>query len=181
MQPRVAVVVLTYGSEAEAADCFRSLAQSSYPSLTIVHVDNDSPDGAYERLCREFPDVVHIQTGANLGYAAGNNRGFAWALENGAEYVMVLNDDTIVDPQCVSRLVAAAEETGAAAVAPLITYYDEPNIVWYAGGSYSRARDVQASSRERARAARPGTRADNISLRLLLPCSRRGASQPRRI
>lgn len=140
MNPRVVVIVLTYCNEAEAADCLRSLARSTYPALTVVLVDNASPDGSAERLRVQFPDIVHLQAGRNGGYTAGNNHGITWALANGADYIMVLNDDTEVDPACVSQLVAAATETEADAVAPLITYHGEPTVAWYAGGSYSRAR-----------------------------------------
>jgi len=153
MPPRVAVIVLTYCNEAEAADCLRSLARSTYPALTVVLVDNASPDGSPARLRAQFPDVVHLDAGSNGGYTAGNNRGIEWALAHGAEYVMVLNDDTDVDPECVSRLVAAATETGADAVAPLITYFDEPDVVWYAGGSYSRVRVMATHLHENERVA----------------------------
>ena len=140
MAPPVTAIVLTYCNEVETAACLESLAASAYDALTILLVDNASPDGSGERLRDRYPGVSYLQTGINGGYTAGNNRGFEWALARGAEYVMVLNDDTEIDPQCVSRLVRAAEETGAAAVAPQILYHDAPNTVWYAGGTYSRAR-----------------------------------------
>jgi GT2 family glycosyltransferase len=84
--------------------------------------------------------VRYLQTGSNLGYAGGNNRGFAAALDLGADYVLVLNDDTVVDRDCVQALVDAARETDSAVTAPLIVYYDRPDLVWYGGGVLSRAR-----------------------------------------
>jgi GT2 family glycosyltransferase len=105
-------------------------------------VDNGSTDGSGERLHTRFPDVQYLQTGSNLGYAGGNNRGFEVALATATDYVLVLNNDTVVDPGCIGALVSAAEETGAAVSAPLIVYFDEPDRVWYGGGVLSRARAV---------------------------------------
>ena len=140
MAARVTAIVLTYCNEVEAAACLESLAASSYDALTILLVDNASPDGSGERLRARFPNIAYLQASVNGGYTAGNNRGMEWALAHGAEYLLILNDDTEIDPDCVSRLVRAAEETGAAAVAPQILYYDEPDTVWYGGGTYSRTR-----------------------------------------
>ncbi len=146
--PRVAVIVLTYCNESEAAACLESLARSTYRALTVVVVDNASPDHSAERLRARFPNVVHLQAGTNGGYTAGNNRGIEWALTHDADYIMVLNDDTDVDPDCVSRLVQAAVDTGVAAVVPQILYFDQPETVWYAGGIYSRLRAMGTHLRE---------------------------------
>lgn len=139
MTARVTAVVLNWCGEHDTADCLASLAASTYP-VSILLVDNASPDGSGERLHARFPAVSYLQTGANLGYAGGNNRGFERALADGAEYVLVLNDDTIVDPACVARLVRALEVSRAAVAAPQILYYDEPDLVWYGGGEFSTKR-----------------------------------------
>jgi GT2 family glycosyltransferase len=139
--PRVVVVMLTYCNEEEAADCLASLARATYPALEVLVVDNASPDGSGARLRERFPQVEHITAPHNGGYTAGNNRGFDWVLARGdVKYVVVLNDDTIVVALCIERLVSAAEETGAAAVAPQMFYDEEPDVVWYAGGSVSHTR-----------------------------------------
>lgn len=139
--PRVVVIMLTYCNEEEAADCLDSLARATYPALEILVVDNASPDGSGERLRQRFPTVHHLTAPHNGGYTAGNNRGFEWVqARTDVDYVLVLNDDTVVDPHCIERLVSAAEESGAAAVAPQMLYHDEPHLVWYAGGAVSHAR-----------------------------------------
>jgi GT2 family glycosyltransferase len=139
--PRVVVLMLTYCNEEEAADCLLSLAKSTYPAVEVLVIDNASPDGSGARLRERFPGVHHLSAPNNGGYTAGNNRGFEWVLDRGDfDYVLVLNDDTVVDAECIERLVAAAEDTGAAAVAPQMLYYDEPDLVWYAGGSVSHTR-----------------------------------------
>lgn len=153
------VVVLNWCNEDETAACLESLAAARYDALTVLLVDNGSPDGSGQRLHDRFPSVRYLQTGSNLGYAGGNNRGFAAALETATDYVLVLNDDTIVDPDCVSALVAAAEETRSAVSAPLIVYYDEPGRVWYGGGVLSRTRAVGVHVGENGPVDRSQTRA----------------------
>jgi GT2 family glycosyltransferase len=146
--PRVVVIILTYCNEAEAAACVRSVAASRYPAFEILLVDNASPDGSGARLRARFPDIHHLTAPWNGGYTAGNNRGFEWALSRAYDYVLVLNDDTEIDDDCLAKLVDAARETGAPMVAPQIVYYDEPNVVWYAGGDLSRTRVMCTHFRE---------------------------------
>lgn len=140
MTASVVAIVLNWCNEGETAACLDALLASRYDALTVLLVDNGSPDGSGPRLHERFPDVPYLQTGTNLGYAGGNNRGIDWALAHGAEFILVLNDDTVVDPECVGRLVRAAEETDAAIVAPQITYFDEPDRIWYGGGEFSTKR-----------------------------------------
>lgn len=142
VSPRVTAVVLNWCNELETAACLESLAACRYAALSILLVDNGSADGSGERLHQRFPNIAYLQTGSNLGYAGGNNRGFRAALNDGGDYLLVLNNDTVVDPACVSALVDAAEESGAAVVAPQILYFNEPECVWYAGGTLSRVRAI---------------------------------------
>ena len=160
MTPRVTAIVLNWCAESDTAACLESLAASRYDALTVLLVDNGSPDGSGDRLHARFPRVPYLQTGANLGYAGGNNRGIEWAMERGAEYLLVINDDAVVDPDCVARLVSAAEETGAAVAVPRIAYFDEPTRIWYAGGMLSPMRALGTHLRQDERiGSRPETRA----------------------
>jgi GT2 family glycosyltransferase len=143
--PRVAAVVLNWCGERDTAACLESLRAQTHPALDVLLVDNGSPDGSGDRLHAAHPDVPYLQTGENLGYTGGNNRGFAWALERGAAYVLVVNNDTVLEAQCVARLVEAAEAARGAGVrvgmvAPKILYHDAPDRVWFAGGRFSRLR-----------------------------------------
>ncbi len=106
MAERVGAVVLNWRRSEETIRCVESLLASDYPELVPVIVDNDSGDGSEARLRSAFPDLALVQTGANLGYAGGNNRGIERALAEGATYVLILNNDTRVDRSCVARLVA---------------------------------------------------------------------------
>ncbi|MGI9179337.1 MAG: glycosyltransferase family 2 protein [Longimicrobiaceae bacterium] len=148
--PRVTAVVLNWCGEADTAACLRSLLASDYPMLHILLVDNGSPDGSGERLHCAFPQVEYLHVGENTGYSGGNNRGIERALEGGAEFVLVLNNDTLVEPDCVARLVevaCATREVGA--VGGKILYFDAPARIWFGGGDFSRLRAVGLHRHER--------------------------------
>jgi hypothetical protein len=135
MKPRVAIVVLNWNNWRDTAECLASLQHLDYPNYEVVVVDNGSTDGSPERIHDRFPDVTVLENGANLGYAGGNNVGLRYALARGAEGVLLLNDDTEVAPDLLSRLVEGTEsEERVAAAGPTIYYYDPPHLIWSAGG-----------------------------------------------
>jgi hypothetical protein len=162
----VVIVVLNWCGEADTAACLESLAATDWPAVTVLLVDNGSSDGSGARLHARFPDVPYLQTGANLGYTGGNNRGFAWALERGADHVVVLNNDTEVEPDCVRRLVEAAEaDPRVGLVAPKILVHGAPDTIWYAGGDLALARGTGRHRGEGVRDASfaPGQRPGDVS------------------
>jgi len=133
---RTVAVVLHYRREAMTAQCIASLEASTRPPRVLV-VDNASGDGSYERLQLRFPHCEFLQTGGNFGYAGGNNRGIAWALEQGATRVLVINDDATVAPEAIALLEdALAEHRDAAIAAPTILFGTRPDLAWWAGGTF---------------------------------------------
>jgi len=118
VSPSVYIVVLNYRMREQIINCVRSLLQIGYPNYRIVVVDNGSNDDIEEAIRREFSSVTVIQTGGNLGYTGGNNAGIRYALDNGAEYVLIVNPDTVaVNPRFVGEMVVHMEshpETGIA-------------------------------------------------------------------
>ncbi len=141
--PRITAVVLTWNSAEQVLPCIASLLASRAVTLTVVVVDNASTDATVERLNASGLPVTILQTGANLGYAGGNNVGIAHALRAGAEYVFVLNDDTEVAPDLLSALVLALQtDPGAAAAAPTIVHEKPSQTIWWAGGTFRVARGL---------------------------------------
>lgn len=136
--PTTAVVVLTYGGYEDTERCLASLADSaSCDDITVVVVDNASTDGTPGLVAGTFPWVVLIRLEHNRGFAAGNNVGIEWALDRGFDYVLLLNNDTIVPPQGVEQLVTAALELpDAGAVCPVLAFADQPAVAWYAGATF---------------------------------------------
>jgi hypothetical protein len=135
------------------------------PLAQVVLVDNASADRSGDRLHARFPEARYVQTGANLGYAGGNNAGVREALAMGADWVLVLNNDTVTEPGMLHALVTAGEShSGAAAVAPKIVRFDDPTILWFDGGYFSRMRALGGHRGEGTRDRIPDLRsAERVS------------------
>ncbi len=134
--PMVYIILLNWNGWKDTVECVESCRKLSYPDVRIVIVDNGSTDGSETRLRERFPDLELIQTGANLGFAGGNNVGIRYALEKGAEYVWLLNNDTIADAEALSALVQAAEDDQTVGmVGSKIVYHDDPRITLVCRGS----------------------------------------------
>lgn len=130
--PLVMAVVLNYGLADVTADCLCSLQASDYPRLELLVVDNGSEDDSAAVLQERFPALAMLQVGENRYFAGGMNVGLEHALAQGADYALVLNNDTLVARDMVSHLVRVAEaRRDAAAVAPVIT--DGQGRLWAAG------------------------------------------------
>jgi hypothetical protein len=132
--PVLYVVVLNWNNPADTLLCLRHLVQSRYPHMRPVVVDNGSTDDSVAQIRAAFPQIPLLQTGANLGYAGGNNQGIRYSLEQGAAYVVLLNNDAFVAPDALGHLVAAAERDPTIAAAGCkVPLYAEPRRLWAAG------------------------------------------------
>ncbi len=133
--PLVYVIVLNYNGKADTLECLRSLAGVSYPDFRILVVDNASADSSVEAIKQDFPRLDVLQNNENLGFAGGNNVGIRYALEQGADYVFLLNNDTVVDPGVLTELVKVGESDQAVGIiGSLIYYLHRPQEVWFASG-----------------------------------------------
>ncbi len=134
--PQVAVVILNWNGGQETLDCLASLRRVDYPRFEVIVVDNGSTDGSADAIRRDFPEATLIEMGGNLGFTGGNNVGIRYALAYGADYVLLLNNDTEVASDFLTHLVEVMEATPKVGIAgPLIYYYDRPEIIWSAGGT----------------------------------------------
>lgn len=138
-QPHVIAVILNTNRRADTLACLASLAESDYAHLTVLALDNASTDGSVEAIAAAFPAVQVLPLAQNLGYAGNNNVGIAAALAQGADWLFVLNEDTVQAPACISRLVALGEsDPQIGIVGPLVYHYDEPAVIQSAGGRLGR-------------------------------------------
>ena len=134
-QPSVAVIVLNWNGTADTVECVQSLLLLDYRAVEIVIVDNGSRPPAATDLSRRFPTATCLQVERNLGYAGGNNVGIRYALEKGHDYVFVLNNDTVVQPGCITAAVEVAESDPSIGVVGMkIIAMDDPARVWVAFG-----------------------------------------------
>jgi GT2 family glycosyltransferase len=107
--PRVYVIVLNYNGQKWLQACFRTLLATDYPNFVTVMVDNASTDESSDFVDKHFPDVHIIQNQTNLGFCEGNNVGIRYALDNEADYVVLLNNDTKVPPDWLKELIKIVE------------------------------------------------------------------------
>lgn len=134
-QPRVIAIILNTNRREDTLECLGSLQQSTYPSLAIIVLDNHSTDGSAQAIHSNFPLAQLIELTENRGYAGNNNVGIAAALAQGADWVLVLNEDTILAPDCIKQLVHAGEsDSHIGMVGPMVYHYDEPDVIQSAGG-----------------------------------------------
>lgn len=134
--PNVAIIVLSWNDYAASARCLESLADQPYPNQSIILVDNGSTDSSAERLNREFPMVEVKRNGENLGFSAGMNVGIQTAMEKGADYIWILNNDVIVsDSDTVARLVDTMEANPQLGIlSPKVMNYPETKDTWFTQG-----------------------------------------------
>ncbi|MCQ2390809.1 MAG: glycosyltransferase [Kiritimatiellae bacterium] len=135
-----AVIIVNYRQPVLTEQTVASLRKADgFARLAVYVVDNGSNDGSYERLQTSCADCFIFSGGANLGFSGGNNVGIRAALAAGAKWVLLLNNDTEVEPGFLVPLLDAAKD-GRTIVTPKIVYADDPTKVWYAGGYVRRCR-----------------------------------------
>ncbi len=135
--PKVAVVILNWNGKQDTLECLASVIAMDYPSFQVAVVDNGSTDGSVDAICQAFSQVTVLETGANLGYAGGNNVGIRWALEQGFDGILILNNDTVVDRGLLRAFASAQQQFPSAGVfGAKIYYYTSPDVLWFAGGKW---------------------------------------------
>lgn len=133
--PSVFIVILNTNRREDTLACLASLQEGQYPNTKIIVLDNASTDGSVEAIHAQFPAVQILPLTDNRGYAGNNNVGVRYALEHGADWVLVLNEDTLLDPKCISEMMRHAESNPRIGiVGPMVYHADEPTVIQSAGG-----------------------------------------------
>lgn len=134
--PLVCFVLLNWNQTALTIDCLTSLAQQDYGNFRVLVIDNGSTAGSAGAIRSQFPQVELIELPENIGYSPANNLGIKHALAQKCDYVFLLNNDTTVDSQMLTHLVAVAESDASIGMTgPTMLYYSNPEIIWSAGAS----------------------------------------------
>lgn len=141
-QPLVYVIILNWNGYKDTSELLESLFIISYTNYKIVVIDNNSSQSEAEKLEKNYGVKVHIiRCNENLGFSGGNNVGIKYSLEEKADFILLLNNDTVVEPSFLEILVNKFEtDAYIGIVAPQINYFDKPNRIWSAGGIISRLR-----------------------------------------
>jgi GT2 family glycosyltransferase len=125
-------VVLSYNGREDTLAALESLR-----GIETVVVDNGSTDGSADAVAEQFPDVELVRAGVNLGFAGGNNVGIRRALDRGAEWVLLVNNDASAEPGLVDALAAAAVARPDAGVLACKVLFADSDKLWYAGAGFN--------------------------------------------
>jgi GT2 family glycosyltransferase len=135
MPAKVTCIVLCYNGIELTIPCLETLLQQTYQPLDILVVDSASQDNTVATVRQQFPQVGLIASPNNLGYVAGNNLGIKTALDLGAENIFLVNNDTLLDPDCVTHLVEGIENRHQVGIiGPMVYTFDEGCTISSAGG-----------------------------------------------
>lgn len=136
IDPRVSIVILNWNGLEDTLECLDSLKKITYTNYEVIVVDNGSQGNDGQVLEEKLSDYVHlIQNDRNYGFPEGCNIGMRYALGRGADYILLLNNDTVVDPEFLTEMVRVAEaDSSIGIVGSKIYYYYEPNRIQAVGG-----------------------------------------------
>ena len=136
--PLTYIVIVNWNGLQDTLECLSSLTKIESKNVVVVVVDNGSADDSVNAIRHAYPKTVLVETGKNLRFSGGSNVGIRLALERGAEQIMLLNNDTVVDPQLLALLTSRLQSSpDIGVVAPKILYSADPTRIWYAGGEIS--------------------------------------------
>lgn len=138
--PKVSIIILNWNGWKDTLECLQSVQKINYPNFHVLVVDNGSRDESVAQIRQAFPDVALLETGKNLGYAGGNNAGIAQVLNEQASFILLLNNDTVVDPDILTAFVGAASVCPSAGIFGAKSYYySKPETIWALGGNWDRS------------------------------------------
>jgi GT2 family glycosyltransferase len=155
-------IVLSWNGREDTERCLDALASVDEPLIRVVCVDNGSTDGSVEAVRDRHPETHLIENGRNLGFAGGCNVGIRWALAQGAEWVVLVNNDALIAPDAIAGFAYAAEQRPDAGVlAGKLYRVDRPDRIWYAGQRF--VASLGYSGRHRGEGRRDAPRYERLS------------------
>ena len=129
--------MLNWNGKQDTLACLKSLEALTYPHAETIVVDNGSTDGSVAAVRERYPKLQILETGSNLGFAGGNNVGIAKALEQGADLLFLLNNDTVVDPSILEAFVEGFQAHPEAGILGAnIFLFDERDTLDHLGGKW---------------------------------------------
>ena len=135
MTPHVKILILNWNGKELLTPCLDSVLDIDYPNYSVKIIDNKSTDGSISMVHKNYPDVEIMELDRNYGFAGGYNRCFTKIKEKPSEFIMLLNNDTLVDPMILHSFNTAREQYGDNHIyGGKIYYQSHPERIWYAGG-----------------------------------------------
>lgn len=135
--PSVAIILVNWNGFDFTQPCLNSLRKIDFPDFKIILVDNASQNQEGKNLKKSFPEIELIENAKNLGFSGGNNAGIRYALEQGFSHIMLLNNDTEVEPDFLGEMMRKFHQNPSLGVVqPLILFLNDPKKIWSAGGKW---------------------------------------------
>ncbi len=132
------IIILNWNGKEDTLECLESVKSINYLNYNIIVADNGSSDDSVHSIRQQYPDIFVLENNENLGYAEGNNRAVKFAIDHDADAVVLLNNDTIVDPDLLNSFDRAYYNLPNVGVLGAISfYYDNPEMIWAAGGIWN--------------------------------------------
>ena len=133
--PKIFCILVNWNGWQDTVDCLTSLREQDYGGLQVIVVENGSTNDSSRMIREAHPWVTVIETGRNLGFSSGCNVGMRLAIERGADYLWLLNNDTIAPADTASKLLQTAEKNpDAGAIGAILYYMHDPTCVQAWGG-----------------------------------------------
>lgn len=138
--PKVSIIILHLKEIPCLVDCIASLNKITYQNFNII-IAHNGPEStalldALAPISGHVTKVINMD--ANIGFTRANNVGIRYALRDGAEYILLLNDDTEVARDFLNKLIDVAESRpDAGMLGPKILFYDQPKKIWFAGARFN--------------------------------------------
>jgi len=139
-EPKVHIIILNWNGKEDTIECLKSIKGLRYSNYETVVIDNASTDGSVSEIEHTFPGITLLESEINRGYAGGNNIGLRYALDHDADYVWILNNDTIVHENALGSLIEKIEADSSIGIcgSRLIYYHDRETIQALGGGTYNK-------------------------------------------
>lgn len=138
MNPFVCVLITAWNEVEKTVACLETAVAQTYPNFTILLVDNGSQQPLLAAISERFPQVETLRIAHNLGFAGGYNRGLLQALLDEYDLFFLLNNDTLLAPDCIEALVDAYQQTPDVGLVTAKVYYAaEPKRIWTVGNTVS--------------------------------------------
>ena len=133
----IAIILVNYNGLSDTIECIESIKLSTFKNYKIIIIDNASTKDSFTDFEKKYSDeVIFIKSKENLGFAGANNVGIKYAIDNGYTHVMLLNNDTVIDPSLIDNLLMYSNDETI--VTPKMYYYSNKNMIWYGGGEINK-------------------------------------------
>lgn len=135
-QPSIDIIIVNHNGINDTLECIKSISDAAYPNSKIIIIDNsDSPEQSIQ-LKKNYPNHEVIRT-ENNGFGAANNIGIRKSLEDKKDFILLLNNDAVIDASFFNEILWYKHETETGIFTPKMNFYNERDLIWSAGGKIS--------------------------------------------